>query len=166
MLNYQLSTAWLSSYPTKLERDSFGFAQTPHVGFAQVAHALQSEQALFAFAYSQFSAECASTLCSHLIADLFPVCGQRVTVIGVAPECQRTYNQSASRLRCRTLVPELILLVFLPLGDALYLRLVEAVHLILVATLLPDYTTIQPDVLPVAEYRSSYVQYRSPSPWQ
>ena len=59
-------------------------------------------------------------------------------------ECQRIYIQSASRLRYRALVPELILLVFLHLGDALYIRLVEAVHLILVATLLLDYTKIQP----------------------
>ena len=64
-------------------------------------------------------------------------------------ERQRANNQAASRLDDRALVPELILLVLLALRDALHLRLMKAVHLVLVSALLPDHTKVQINVLPV-----------------
>lgn len=63
-----------------------------------------------------------------------------MTIIRIAMERQRTYNQSAPGLSYRTLVPELILLVFLSLRDTFNLWPMKAVYLILVATLLLDYT--------------------------
>ena len=64
--------------------------------------------------------------------DLLPMGGQRVTVIGIPPEGQCTHNQAADRFPNRTLIPELVLLVIFTLRDALNLRLMKAVYLILV----------------------------------
>lgn len=81
--------------------------------------------------------------------DLLPVGGRRMTVIGIPPEGQRARDQTTSRLPNRALVPELILLVLLPLRDALNLRLMQTVYLILVASLLIDHAQVQFKVLPV-----------------
>ena len=72
-----------------------------------------------------------------------------MSVIGIPSEGQRAHDQATSRLPNRALVPELILLVLLPLRDALNLRLMQTVHLVLVAALLIDYAQVQFKVLPV-----------------
>ena len=78
----------------------------------------------------------ANPLPDHAL-DLFHLLGQRVTIVGVARETPRADQPSAPAGNCHAhFVAELKLLARLAFGDALDLRLMYAVDLVLIVPLL------------------------------